>query len=438
MCRHSGNQDLSPDSPRQARAAAVRTAIPEACRALNPPQWLLGGLLCETRDHRFFKDWGFRSFTSYLKSELSLSPRKAQMLMGLHRTFTVKLCVPCERLQTLAWSKAHLVRHVINAMNADEVLHDIERLSYSELLRKYHAGKRERPAKPRAAEVITLTDPNDWDSRRPEADDFCVSDEHWRQMGFAICHGECLLVVGPAGSGKSELCERAARAAGRPLEKFNCGAMTEPRTTLIGNVHFDSAKGTWFGESRFVRAVQTAGRIILLDEISRAGPDAFNILLPLLDGQGYLALDEREDGAVIRRAAGVTFMATANIGCEFTGAARRLDKALQERFGALLRMDYPPAAKEAGLLAARYAGLSPQTAGLLVTVANEQRQLAREREFADLISTRMLLAAARQVAGGIPLKEAVTCCLLNHFSDDGGDTSDRARLQKICQKQRLF
>ena len=66
-----------------------------------------------------------------------------------------------------------------------------------------------------------------------------------------------------------------------------------------------------------------------LDELSRAGRDAFNILLPLLDGQGYLPLDEAEDAAVVHRAPGVSFLATANLGMEYTGT-EPLDLALKD------------------------------------------------------------------------------------------------------------
>ena len=63
--------------------------------------------------------------------------------------------------------------------------------------------------------------------------------------------------------------------------------------TLIGNVHFDKAKGTYFSESLFVKAIQTPNAVILLDELSRAHPDAWNILMTVLDqGQRYLRLDE--------------------------------------------------------------------------------------------------------------------------------------------------
>ena len=69
----------------------------------------------------------------------------------------------------------------------------------------------------------------------------------------------------------------------RPNFYFNLGATQDPRATLIGNVHFDKAKGTYFSESLFVKAIQTPNAVILMDELTRAHPDAWNILMTVLD-----------------------------------------------------------------------------------------------------------------------------------------------------------
>ena len=106
------------------------------------------------------------------------------------------------------------------------------------------------------------------------------------------------------------------------------GSTQDPRATLIGNVHFEKSKGTYFSESLFVKAIQTPNAVILLDELSRAHPDAWNILMTVLDqGQRYLRLDEQDGQATINVAEGVTFVATANIGNEYT-STRVMDKAL--------------------------------------------------------------------------------------------------------------
>jgi MoxR-like ATPase len=60
--------------------------------------------------------------------------------------------------------------------------------------------------------------------------------------------------------------------------------------------------------------------------------------MPVLDqGQRYLRLDEADGQQTIKVAQGVTFIATANIGNEYT-ATRQLDKALMDRF-TVIEMD---------------------------------------------------------------------------------------------------
>ena len=124
----------------------------------------------------------------------------------------------------------------------------------------------------------------------------------------------------------------------RPDFYFNLGATQDPRATLIGNVHFNNKTGTYFSESHFVKAIQTPNSVILLDELTRAHPDAWNILMTVLDyGQRYLRLDEQDGQNTVKVADGVTFVATANIGNEYT-ATRQLDKALMDRF-TIVEMD---------------------------------------------------------------------------------------------------
>ena len=272
-----------------------------------------------------------------------------------------------------------------------------------------------------------------WQLTKPPADEFFVTEEVWEQLSFAASRGKNVLLLGPSGSGKSELCYRVAQAAGRPLELFNCGAMSEPRGSLIGNTHFDRQQGTWFAESRFVKAVQQTGACILLDELNRAGREAFNILLPLLDTQGYLAIDEAQATPVIRRAERVTIFATANLGMEYTGT-EPLDRALAERFPVVIAISFPPKDDELTLLVRRCPGLSAQAARRLIELAVRERELTAEGEFVASISTRSLLAAGEQVAAGLPVEVAVKYCIANRFSAEGGDVSERSKVLQIFQK----
>ena len=275
-----------------------------------------------------------------------------------------------------------------------------------------------------------------WDKRRtpkPDSSQFYVADDVWEQVLYSFATGKNVLLTGPSGSGKSELAYIACKALSVHLEAFNMGAMSEPRTSLIGNTHFDSEKGTWFDQSRFAKTVQNDSGVVLLDEVTRSEPGAFNILLPLMDRQGYLPLDESEDGQVIQRGENVAFIATANVGMEYTGTMA-MDKALKDRFAVTIDMEFPPVSNEIEILTGRCEGLTQADASRLVGIADRQRELARDGEFIELISTRMLLETGEQVAAGVPFRTACKFCIENQFSGEGGDASDRTKIRQIIQK----
>jgi MoxR-like ATPase len=475
------------------RGLLVREAMREAVQAENWGKSAIAELLRAVQKHGVWRAWGYRSFVEFVRKECSLSGRKAQRRMQIFERWVSDGGLSPDKLAELPWSKVALVTRFVDRSNAHEMARMVESLSYRELRRKLPtmgaAGKATRgstslaairpgngparngcgaaktPPVSRAgrAEAGGPADPSpgpagtqaqglalpavvghagsdravsmrDWLSRRPPEDQFFVSEADWQQLGYAALHGKSCLITGPSGCGKSELCDLAAEAAGRPLVSFNCGAMSEPRSTLIGNTHFDREKGTFFCESRFVRAVRQPYTGIKLDEISRLKPEGFNILLPLLDYQGYLALDEREDGAVVHKAEGLFFLATANLGQEYTGADA-LDKALKDRFDEVIDLSFPPKPNEQAILTRRCPGLTDSDAKRLVKMAARQREMAAEGEFVEQVSTRALLNAARQIAYGLPFERAVAYCILNHFSSEGREVSERAKLEQIVQKE---
>ena len=94
--------------------------------------------------------------------------------------------------------------------------------------------------------------------------------------------------------------------------------------------------------------------------------------MPVLDqGQRYLRLDEADGQQTIKVANGVTFIATANIGNEYT-ATRTLDKALMDRF-TVIEMDLLNEEEEAGLLKYMFPSLSDTSLETVAKIANLTR-----------------------------------------------------------------
>lgn len=283
------------------------------------------------------------------------------------------------------------------------------------------------------------TENNVWKTfikNKPKDNDFYVSNDDWEVLMYCMLNGKNVLLTGPSGCGKSELVWTAIKALNKSdsFAAFNMGAMSEPRTSLIGATHFDDTRGTWFNESRFVRTIMKEGSVVLLDEITRAERGSFNILLPLLDAQGYLALDEAEDAKVIHKAKNVSFVATANVGAEYTGTDE-LDQALRNRFAAIIDLTFPTLDQEIEILKKR-TGVQESDAIKLCSLAKRQRDMSIvEGDFRTQISTRMLLEAAEKIVGGITMENACRYAIVNHFPSDGGENdSERVRIRQIIQK----
>ncbi len=269
--------------------------------------------------------------------------------------------------------------------------------------------------------------------KKPPQDVFYISDPVWRQCLFCVTQNENMMLLGPAGTGKTELAGEVAKSLGKTLQTFDLGAMTEARVSLIGSTNYSPEKGTFFGESRFVKAITTEGSLILLDEISRAPRDAANLLLPVLDKRRHLAIDETAQ--VVKVAKDVCFIATANVGVEYSGTSA-MDRALRDRFSQI-ELSFPPAKQEIDILIHR-TGIPAKFAGYLVAIANKQRlRASSDQEFSEQISTRMLLNAARQLSFGISFRECIEFAILGMFSSDGQAESDRSKIQQIVASEVL-
>ena len=262
-----------------------------------------------------------------------------------------------------------------------------------------------------------------------------ITDIKWKYLIRSAVRGKNIMMVGPAGSGKTEAAKALPTATDRPFFYFNLGATQDPRSTLIGNTHFKNNE-TLFDESAFIKAIKTDNAVILLDELSRAHPEAWNILMTVLDeGQRYLRLDENIDAPLVNVAPGVSFIATANIGTEYT-STRVLDRALMDRFE-VIEVDILSKEREHALLGKRFGDkvendLLESVADIADVTRKEWR--SEEGKLSTMISTRMTVRICELLADGFTLEEAAEVGILPFFDASGGGDSERLFVKQVIQK----
>jgi MoxR-like ATPase len=257
----------------------------------------------------------------------------------------------------------------------------------------------------------------------------------WKYLLRSAVRARNIMMTGPAGSGKTMAAKALVSALKRPFFYFNLGATQDPRAALIGNTHFNKSTGTYFSESAFIKAIKTPYAVVLLDELSRAHPEAANILMTVLDQtQRYLRLDEQENSPIVEVAKGVTFVATANIGSEYT-ATRVMDRALLDRF-VTIEVDTLNAEQEYQLLNMLYPDTNQEDLKAVAEIASHTRDQVKSEvgKLTTAVSTRISVEMAGLLYDGFNLLEAAEVAIFPFYSQDGGMDSERTYIKQLVQK----
>lgn len=227
---------------------------------------------------------------------------------------------------------------------------------------------------------------------------------------FETCHARRLplMLKGPTGCGKTRFVEHMAWRLGRPLVTVACHDDLSA-SDLTGRYLIQGSETVWL-DGPLTRAARL-GAICYLDEIIEARSDTVVVIHPLTDDRRLLPLDKT--GELVEAAPGFQLVVSYNPG--YQHGLKDLKPSTRQRFVAL-EFGFPSADLEAEIVA-HEGGVDRGTAVALVTLTVRVRQLA-DRGLAEVPSTRLIVAAARLVASGIPVRSACRTALLGPLTDD--------------------
>jgi len=227
---------------------------------------------------------------------------------------------------------------------------------------------------------------------------------------FAKCHhrGLPVMLKGPTGCGKTRFIEHMAWKLKRPLVTIACHDDLSA-SDLTGRFLIRGEETIWVDGPLTVAARH--GAICYLDEVVEARQDTVVVIHPLTDDRRILPIEKT--GELVEAAPGFQLVISYNPG--YQHAIKDLKPSTRQRFVAL-DFDFPPPDIEATIVA-HESGIDESTAGALVRLGQRVRRL-RDQGLAEAPSTRLLIATARLIAGGIPAPQACRAALVGPLTDD--------------------
>ena len=242
---------------------------------------------------------------------------------------------------------------------------------------------------------------------------FYVSKDDWYLLIRNILNQVNTMMIGPTGTGKTELVMLACKRLGIECCVYDMGSMYDPIAGLLGVHRLQKGGESVFDYAKFTQDIQKPC-VILLDELSRAPVTTNNILFPCLDSRRMLPVEIAggDDMRSIAIHPECTFIATANIGAEYTGTMS-MDRALVNRFFPM-ELDYMPKTNEISVLVER-TDVDTDSARKIVEVADAVRSLYRKQEISVSLSTRETLLASNLVADGWDVLTAMQLSFLPLF-----------------------
>lgn len=98
---------------------------------------------------------------------------------------------------------------------------------------------------------------------------FYVDQENWYLLLRNITNQVNTMIIGPTGTGKTELVMLACKRLGVPCHVYDMGSMYDPVAGLLGVHRLQEGGHSTFDYAKFTKDISEPG-VVLLDELSRA------------------------------------------------------------------------------------------------------------------------------------------------------------------------
>jgi nitric oxide reductase NorQ protein len=247
------------------------------------------------------------------------------------------------------------------------------------------------------------------DTKQPSSEPFYVPGGDEIRI-FEECHRQQLAVLlkGPTGCGKTRFVEHMAWRLGRPL--ITISAHDDLSASDLAGRFLLRHDGTYWQDGPLTRAVRE-GAICYLDEVIEARQDTIVLLHSLTDHRRRLTLEKTDETLD----APPQFQLVISYNPGYQRMLKDLKPSTRQRFVAL-DFSFPDLDVETRIVA-HESGLDRATAHGIVMLAQRLRGL-QDRGLAEVPSTRLLIAAARLAAQGIPIREACCCAIVSPLSDE--------------------
>ena len=256
------------------------------------------------------------------------------------------------------------------------------------------------------------------------ASNFVIDAKKKEILNTLVKGGKSCLVTGATGAGKTTFCYSLAEELEMNPVVINCGSTQDARTSLLGYFTLEDGN-TKFQQSDFLRAIQEPNNLIILDELSRASDDAYNIIFPILDFRRNIRVDEIATGHEIEVDSSVRFVATANVGVEYS-ATRTIDRALQDRF-MIFNLPYMDKKKLKKYIKNETDNETADKMGGILDIYDYSHKMFAEGKLGSRLSTRAVLDTIPLV-GNFSTKDILETVIFSQFSQDSSTIINDANI----------